>query len=242
MSDFIDMHCHVLPGFDDGAAKASESLEILHQAWQAGFRCVVATPHVMAGVYEHRREEVEAAIEALTAEMARQTPGLTLIPGHEYYVDDHFAAWLQQDEILPLGTGDHVLVELPLLRLPPMTKDIAFRIQIKGLTPILAHPERYNDVARKPALASELVAAGFRLQINLGSLTGMYGRKTRRAAEWMLKNRLVDFVGSDAHTPAQAAEVYNDGVEALSALVDQAELERLLVRNPQTVLSGEGRP
>jgi len=239
VSDFFDMHSHLLPGFDDGASKSSESLEILYQAWQAGFRHVVATPHVMAGFYEHQRDEVEQAIAALAVETAVQTPGLRLYPGHEYYIDDHFMGWLAQGEIHPLGSGRHVLVELPLLKLPPMTKEIAFRVQIKGLTPILAHPERYNDVIRKPEVIHDLMASGFRMQLNLGSLAGMYGRKVRRTAEWMIKNRLVDFVGSDAHTPQQATEAFTDGLQVLTELVDPAELARLLIRNPRDVLFRE---
>jgi tyrosine-protein phosphatase YwqE len=83
------------------------------------------------------------------------------------------------------------------------------------------------------------VEAGYRIQINLGSLTGMYGRKTRKAAQWLLAKDLVDFVGSDAHTPAQAAEAFGEGFAELTESVDPATLQRLLVDNPRKLLQGE---
>jgi protein-tyrosine phosphatase len=239
VSEWIDLHTHLLPGFDDGAKDAAEALEILFQAQQAGFAGVVATPHFMAGVYEHDRPAVQQAIAALAADMAKQTPGVTLYPGSEYYLDDQFYRLLEDAALMPLAGGTHVLVELPLLRLPPMTKEFAFRMRIKGLTPVLAHPERYGDVTRDPKLAEQLATAGYRLQINLGSLAGMYGRKVRKAAEWMLKHDLVDFVGSDAHTPQQATEAFGEGLAVLLELVDEARQRRMLVDNPRQALTGE---
>ena len=239
-SDYIDIHTHVLPKFDDGAGNAGESLEILLQAWQAGFRTVAATPHMMAGVYEHDRVAVEDAIARLEPNMEKQVPGLKLVPGTEYYLDEHFYDWVAQGRLYPLGGGTHVLVELPMLKLPPMARDFAFRMQIKGYTPILAHPERYGDIMRKPQLIEPLVHAGYRIQINLGSLCDFYGRKVRKAALWLLKHDWVDFVGSDSHTPKQAAQVYVDGMEVLANCVGEAGMQRLLVDNPRAALQGEG--
>jgi len=238
LADYIDMHTHLLPGFDDGAEVATESMEILLQAWQAGFRTVVATPHMMGGIYEHDRASVNEAIAELMPEVNRQLPGMRLVPGSEYYLDDRFFEWLEQGALSPIGDGSHVLVELPMLKLSPMYKEFAFRMQIKGFIPILAHPERYADIARRPEMTEVLVDAGYLIQINLGSLSGFYGRRIRRAAEWMLKKRLVDFVGSDSHTPKQAAECFTEGMEVLRDHVGEAGMQRLLVDNPRRVIGG----
>lgn len=216
-------------------------MEMLFQAKTAGFTDVVVTPHQMAGVYEHDRQIVRQAIEVLADASRRQLPGLTIHPGSEYYLDEHFYRRLDENRVDPIADGSHVLVELPMLKLPPFTKELAFTLRIRGWAPILAHPERYQDIMRKPKLAVTLVEAGYRLQVNLGSLIGFYGRRVRKAAEWLLKEDLVDFVASDAHTPAQAADVYNLGVEALTELVDPAEVQRLLVDNPRRALTeGDG--
>jgi protein-tyrosine phosphatase len=241
LGEYIDIHSHFAPGFDDGAAQPVESLEILLQAQQAGFGLVLATPHLMAGVYEHPRSDLAAALAELEPGLQRESPGLKLGIGAEYYLDENFYAWLAQGDVFPLGDGNHVLCELPMLKLPPMAKEFAFRMQIKGFTPVLAHPERYADIVKKPQRIEELVHVGYRVQINLGSLTGMYGRKTRRAAHWMLKNGLVDFAASDAHTPKQAADVYHDGVAALRELVGEAGVRELLIDNPQAALA-EDKP
>jgi len=237
LSGYVDLHTHVLPGMDDGAKDVTESLEMLFQAKTAGFTDVVVTPHQMFGVYEHDREMVQQAIDELADAARRQLPGLTIHPGSEYYLDEHFYRRLGENQVEPLAAGSHVLVELPMVKLPPYAKELAFTMQIRGWAPILAHPERYQDVTRQPKLAVGLAEAGYRLQINLGSLIGWYGRRVRKAAEWLLRQNLVDFIASDSHTPAQAAEVYGLGIEALGELVDQAEMQRLLIDNPRRALT-----
>ena len=239
MGDFIDLHTHAMFGFDDGAASGEETLEMLRLAGQAGFGTVLATPHVMVGVYEHDREVLEEAIAGLAPDLAALPSPVRLLPGAEYYLDEHFAEIFEQGEACRLGSGNHVLVELPMLRIPPLAREFAFRLRIKGLVPVLAHPERYADVAKKPERAVELREAGYLIQLNLGSLAGMYGRGPRKAAEWLLKKDQVDLLASDAHTPKQAEQAYGEGLAALRKAVGEEGVQRLLVANPGTVLSAE---
>jgi protein-tyrosine phosphatase len=237
---YLDLHSHLLPGFDDGAKGADETLAILAAAQAAGFAGVMATPHWMSGVYEHDRAMVAAAIAALAAELRDKLPEITLYPGSEYYFEEGFYGRLEAGTITPLAAGKHVLVELPLLRLPPQAKEFAFRIRIKGLTPILAHPERCADLGRDPKTAEALVAAGYRLQINLCSLSGLYGRHAAKAAEWIVKHGLADFAGSDAHSPEQAAEAFGEGMQLLRKYAGAEGLQRILIDNPRAVLGVEG--
>ncbi len=237
MSDFIDLHTHAAFGFDDGANSADETLEILHLATQAGFGTVVFTPHVMIGVYEHEREALDEALAELAPNLAELPAPVRLVPGAEYYLDENFAELLEKGALFPLGAGKYVLVELPMLRIPPQAKDFAFKMRIKGFVPVLAHPERYADVARRPERAAELRDAGYLLQLNLGSLAGMYGRGARKAAEWLLKKDQIDFVGSDAHTPKQAEQTYGEGMAALKHAIGTERLRKLLVDNPRAILA-----
>lgn len=236
MSGYIDIHSHFIHGMDDGAQNREETLAILAHARQAGFTGVVATPHVMIGVYEPAREVLEQSIEDLRADLAAESSPMQLLPGAEYYLDEHFFSLLQEGGLHPLGESDHLLVELPMLRIPPMARDLAFRIRVKGMVPVLAHPERYHEIARKPKIVVSLKNAGYLLQINIGSLVGMYGSGPRKAAEWMLKNNLVEFVGSDAHTPQQAQMVYGEGIETLEKYIGAEKLRQLLVDNPRRAL------
>jgi len=237
LDGYVDIHSHVMWGFDDGANSLDETLEILRLARRAGFVLVAATPHIMQGVYQHERPKLEETIREVKSQFTDDLAGLDISPGAEYYLDENFYGLLDADQIAPLGSSRHVLVELPLLRIPPMARDWAFRMRIKGYVPILAHPERYADVGRKPQEAAALHEAGYLIQINLGSLIGMYGRSARKAGEWLLKQGLVDFAASDAHTPQQAA-VYGEGVPALAEIVGRSELERILIENPRQVLAG----
>lgn len=236
MREFIDIHSHALPGFDDGATKDEETIAIARHAYEAGFNMICVTPHMMIGVYEHDRASQEEAIAALAGPLAEAVPAMRLVPGTEYYLDDNFYSLLENNELLPLHRGNHVLVELPLLRLPPMARDWPFRLRVKGWVPILAHPERYGDIGRKVKRIVELKDAGYLVQINLGSLIGLYGREARKAAEWMLKHEIVDFAASDAHTPGHAERIYGEGMETLRKLVGERRLEELLIHNPREAL------
>jgi len=236
LPEFIDIHSHALPGFDDGAAKAEETVAIARHALAAGFGAICTTPHMMIGVYEHDRAEQLEAIAALAEPPAEAALGLRLLAGTEYYLDDNFQSLLDSNELYPLHEGKHVLVELPLLRIPPMARDWAFRMRVKGWVPVLAHPERYADLGRKPKRIEELREAGYLVQINLGSLIGLYGREARKAAEWMLKHEVVDFAGSDAHTPGHAERIYTEGVDMLRKTIGEQKLEDLLIHNPREAL------
>jgi len=233
---YIDIHSHCMFGFDDGAAEREETLAMLSLARENGFSIVAATPHVMTGVYEHDREVLQESIDELADDLAKQATGLELVAGAEYYLDDGFDRLMENGALYGLNGSDHMLVELPLLKIPPMARDWSFRMRIKGLVPILAHPERYADVMKKPGRIEQLREAGYLVQINLGSLIGMYGRRARKAAEFMLKNDLVDFAASDAHTPKYAAEIYGEGVQQLNRLVGEQQVRRLLHDNPRIAL------
>ena len=234
MSGYIDLHTHLLPGIDDGAETTQDAQVIVDAAKEAGFTTLALTPHHMSGVYE---SEDEALTEALAGLEIGE--GATTVFGREYYLDEHFMAMIEQGALHTIGESNALLVELPMMKIPSFAADCAFRLRLRGYVPLLAHPERYREVISKPARAEELRDKGFLLQVNIGSLVGVYGRKVRKTAETLFKKGLVAVVASDIHRGKHAGSIYKDGIEALTDLVGKKGRERYLSEHPRRLLASD---
>ena len=236
MSGLIDLHTHILPGLDDGAASLEEGGQILQAAVQAGFSRVMATPHRILDLYNATDDQIDQGIEAL-ARLAGESAGVTLGAGAEYYLDERFLEMLQNGRLRTLGDSSTVLVELPMMHIPPFSADFAFKMRLKGYTPLLAHPERYNDLIQKPKLGQVLVRMGYALQLNLGSFSGMYGSQVKKAARYLVDKELATVVASDIHAPRHIASIYEAGLAALRKLVGDAGVDRLMRQEPERLLA-----
>ncbi|MBZ0272418.1 hypothetical protein K8I61_10300 [bacterium] len=239
MTAFLDIHCHLLPEVDDGAKTVEESLACLAAASQAGIADVVLSRHEMAGVYSCDRDDARLRREALQREADAAGIAVRLHDGAEHYMDDVFLNRLATGPETLAG-GAALLVEMPMMRIPHFARDIAFRLRVKGLLPILAHVERYRDVAEDPKSARELADAGFLLQVNLGSLAGLYGRRVAKAAHYMIEHDLADCVGSDVHNTGMIAPCYEDGLRELRKYGDDVAA-RLMGDNPRRLVFGAGK-
>lgn len=221
----IDYHCHLLPGFDDGAATLAEALAMARILAAAGISVVHCTPHCIRGVYRHTPAQVVAAVAALQAELDRHSIPLHLRPGMEYYLDEFFSAQLADP--LPLGETRLLLVESPSQGDPQRLYENLQLILSKGLIPLFAHPERcrlldevesggnlwgrlrqatgWGSVppsAEAPSLLDRIMAAGVLLQGNLGAFVGYYGSGVRQRALALGAAGRYHCFGSDGHGPA----------------------------------------
>ena len=226
----IDIHCHILPGIDDGCYDLDESLAMAQVLTAAGFNEVHCTPHCIHGVYDNTPSSVRAAVEQLQEQINREEIPLILHAGMEYYLDEYFLQKLS--DVQPLGETSLLLVEFPMQHInPEQTKEQIFQIVRKGYTPVLAHPERYQFLIPQeerggilngfkwlfgkaqqqselstPGLLAELQQQGCLLQGNIGSLVGYYGHKVQANAERLQQAGFYHFWGSDAHHPEPTAQ------------------------------------
>ena len=237
MENLIDLHAHILPGIDDGAQTIDEALKIARAARKAGFCAIAATPHRLEGVYDVSEETVIDAFEKLQNAIKKEGVDITLYRGAEYYLDDRFLPLLEQGKMVGLGGSKTLLCELPMMRIPPYFADFAFRMRLKGYTPLLAHPERYNDIVRKPKRARELVEKGFLLQVNLGSFSGLYGRTVRKTARFLIEDGLVTVAASDVHAPKYTEKIYDQGMNDLVKFVGEQAFKELSILGPQRLLN-----
>lgn len=237
----IDLHCHLLPGLDDGAETLANSLQIAEQLQRAGFTEVFVTPHVMEGQPFLEATRILEAAENLQRELEKAGSSLKLHPGGEHYIFPDLAKWLKAGNVLSLGnTGKYLLLELPMLEIPSYTEQVFFELQVQGITPILAHPERHHQLAKEPQTLYEWIRKGVLYQVNLRSLTGRYGPTAQETARTMLQCGLVHFIGSDAHYPLERPEPYLKELEAFAECLDEKDWKRITVENPRAILEGKG--
>ena len=188
-----DIHAHILPGVDDGAATATQSLEILDYLAQLGFREVWFTPHVMEDCPGNTPEALTRQFEAFRT---RYAGPLSLRLSSEYMLDALFPDRLQTG-LLPLGDKRHLLVETSYMFSPPDLDSMLLDICKAGYTPVIAHPERYGYMSAADHQA--LKEKGYAFQLNLMSLSGYYGTHARRVGEQLLEAGSYNYIGTDLH-------------------------------------------
>ncbi|TAK27998.1 MAG: protein tyrosine phosphatase [Myxococcaceae bacterium] len=240
---WIDLHCHPLPGIDDGARTAEDGAALLAGLHGLGFETVVATPHVRSGVWDNRLESRAAAhalLEAMLAEARRRGETLpALLLAGEHMFDDVFHDLLRKGEALTYPGGGAALVEFAYDSIP-MRVELQLWRMAKTVRPVLAHPERYTPVQQSDDKLDELVGAGAWLLLDLMSLVGAYGRRAQAAAERILAAGKYTAACSDAHK-ASDVPVVAQGIAALRAAKGEAEVRRLLIDGPAKILAAAGR-
>ncbi len=254
----IDLHSHILPELDDGAATLAESVEMCRRSYQDGVRTMVATPHILEGVYPNRRPEILAKVEALNAaikkfgvgssEFGVQNPGASSHPRIDAFrilpgADVHFSSdMLQLCENAGIVTvndeGRYLMVEFDFQGIPYRAEDVLFRLLAKGIIPIITHPERNLEVGQKPRRYEEMIRAGCLGQVTAMSLTGGFGPGARQTAEKLLKNGLVQIIASDAHSVARRPPVLSSALREAEKMVGKEEARRMVTEYPQAVLEG----
>ena len=233
----LDIHCHMLPGVDDGAADLSQALEMARIAVSEGVTVVACTPHMMPGVYDNRGPDVRARVEALQAAVDEAGLPLQLVAGADVHVAPDVVQRLRAGEALSLNNSRYVLIEPPHHVAPPRLQSLFFDLAAGGYQPILTHPERLTWIERDYGLIKSLFRAGVWMQVTAGSLEGRFGASARYWGERMLDEGMVHVVASDAHDPVARPPRLAQAREALTRRMGAAEADNLLVHRPHAALS-----
>ncbi|HVW96393.1 MAG TPA: CpsB/CapC family capsule biosynthesis tyrosine phosphatase [Mucilaginibacter sp.] len=200
-SIMVDMHSHILPGIDDGAQNPDESIFLIKRMMEVGITKFIATPHIMIDYYRNTPETIGASLETLKAELISQNIDVEVEAAAEHYFDETFEKRVDENKLMIMG-GKYVLFEFSFINQPPNTIPVVQKIKDLGYTPILAHPERYPymDIDQFRTLHNW----GVNFQLNTISLAGYYGSNSKRIAEQLVDNNLIDFISSDMHHPRHA--------------------------------------
>ena len=235
----IDLHCHILPGLDDGAADLSVSTEMAKAFVADGVLVVACTPHILPGLYHNSGPQIRHATAQLQQHLDRQAIPLRLVTGADNHIIPSFVTELRSGHLLSLADSRYVLVEPPHHVAPPRLEDLFFDLLVAGYVPILTHPERLSWINSHYQAVLRLVHAGCWMQITAGSLTGAFGRNARYWAERMLNEGCVHLIATDAHDVNRRPPNLNRGRELAAKRVGEVEAQHLVVTRPEGVLRNE---
>lgn len=240
---WTDIHSHILPGFDDGAADEDEFLEMARSAASGGTSTVAATPHYDVERPGFDLADIPRAVSRCNRLLDRVGVDITLVPGVEVRINAGLFEMIERGaglEALGLGrTRGYMLVDLPLQDMPVATPDILFRIGLAGFTPILAHPERNRYLVDHKQALDGLVQQDVLLQVDTGSITGIFGDETAAAARKLLARGYASVIASDAHSIRNRTPDFSEAVRMLGELSGEGAVEVLMDVNPARILQGK---
>tara|TARA_Y100001954_G_C15645872_1_gene520131 strand:+ start:46 stop:780 length:735 start_codon:yes stop_codon:yes gene_type:complete len=221
---FVDIHSHILPGIDDGAKDAEESLLLISKMNEMGFSKIIGTPHTYPGLYENCNETIIESYNKIKSKV------LNVKVASEYMIGEYLFERLEKKDLLTLE-GKSLLTELSFISEPLNMREMIFKIQINDYVPILAHPERYKFYYNDFRKYYTLKKLGYKFQINLLSVLGYYGKDVLKITDKLLSKNLVNFVGSDIHNKHQINYIKNPKNKVKLSFKSIEKLERAMNNN-----------
>ncbi|MCS7207682.1 MAG: phosphotransferase [Dehalococcoidia bacterium] len=232
-----DLHCHILPALDDGPETLPEALEMARLLAQEGVHTVVATPHAREVEAAGGREALHQRIEAFRQAVAEAGISLTVVMGAEHFFLPDLIGLVEQGKAISLNGSRYLLVEMDFVHYPPFAEQVVFALRLRGITPVLAHPERQAVLQRQPQRLRRLAELGVLFQITGASLLGGFGGAAQRTAQDMLKEGLVHAIATDAHhAQGPRAPLVRPVMEVVTRWVGQAGAQRLFSANPSAIV------
>ncbi|MEY4578389.1 MAG: hypothetical protein RL701_3092 [Pseudomonadota bacterium] len=232
-----DLHCHYLPAVDDGVRTAQDGVALCRGLAALGYSTVVATPHMRPGMFDNEKPQLMAAFAAFSKEHAALDGMPELGLAAEHFCDDVFFARFEAGATLPYPGGHAALIEFAPERLPLGLTERFFRLQVRGVRPVIAHPERYMPVWKSSDALGALVERGALALLDVMALVSKYGRKPQRTAEELLESDLYFAACTDSHS-VEDLEHVERGIERLTRLVGAEHAHALLSEHPRQILAG----
>lgn len=198
-----DIHCHIIPGVDDGSQELTTSVELAERMRGWGLSRIIATPHVTQDTFENTPETLARPYDELKKALVEAEIDVELSHSAEYRIDEFFMSQIAAGNLRPMP-NNYLLVENSFVQESWTLDNLLFELNIKGFKPILAHPERYLYYHERRNRYRELHDRGTLFQVNVLSLAELYGREEKRVAEYLIENDMVDFLGTDLHNHRHA--------------------------------------
>lgn len=241
----IDLHCHILAGVDDGPARLEQSLEMARVAAADGIGDIVATPHGSNIDYDPGRDEpltkdeISGKVSWLERQIAAAGLDVKIYPGMEIYLSPETLASLDTGLAFGLNGTHYLLVELPFEHYPRYADDVIFKLQVKGYTPIVAHPERCSAIRENPELLFGLVRKGCLVQVTAASLLGQFGGKVKESTALLLRHNLAHVIATDAHGIGRRDPLLSAAVEEATMLIGKDRALPMVTSTPACIIAGE---
>ena len=236
----IDLHCHILPGVDDGAKSLEESLLMARRAVEDGIHTIVATPHTLNGIYINSARKVTPKVAFLQETLLKNHIKLQLYVGADVHLCPHMLELIESGDAGTINNArKYILLEFPSQVVPPKVKDEIFSLKLNGITPIISHLERNPVIQHNIDILYEFIRMGALCQVTAMSITGDFGGIAMQCAERLLRHRMVHVIASDAHSSESRPPVLSQAVEAAAEILENYDdAERMVTEVPAAILSG----
>ncbi len=196
----IDLHCHILPGIDDGAETMEASIAMAEKAISQGITHILCTPHHNNGKYHNPKSDVISLVSSLQSELDQRNLLLTVLEGQEVRITGDLIEDIRNDEILFTDLDDtYILIEFPTMEVPTYSEQVLFELKSLGKTPVIVHPERNAYFRKDPNNLLPFLDMGCLAQLTAPSYMGVFGKDIQKTAKIMVEHNLVQMVASDAH-------------------------------------------
>ncbi len=233
----IDMHCHILPGIDDGSKNLEESMLILENAATSGVTDIIFTPHYIKGTkycYDNRAKK--QLTEILVEAMKRTDLEINVHFGNEVYIDQNIPEMLENGEIATLAGSRYLLLELPVATEDLSAPDLIFRLKSQGITPIIAHPERYDYFTRDLKKIDRYLELGCLMQGDYMSILGKYGKAAKKSLTKLLKANKIQMLASDIHHSSSDYHIPEVEKKLMKILKSDDKIQNLMIENPERII------
>ena len=232
----VDIHCHILPGVDDGSQSWEMTANMCRIAVQDGITHIVATPH-SNGQYSYDRNQFLGMIEHLSDAADGK---LTFSLGCDFHFSyDNIQNALTHPELYVIGNSRYLLIEFSDYGLPPSVKLDLSSLLREGLVPVITHPERNPILVRRPELVLAMVEQGCLVQVTANALTGFWGLRSKQMAEWLLMRNAVHVLASDAHDAELRRPVLSEARDQVAKLAGEEIADKLVTLNPAAIVAGK---
>lgn len=234
----IDLHCHILPGLDDGSESLEESLEMAALAADQGIRHIAATPHCITG----SAREVRSCVAMLQELLQEERIPVQIYPGMEIFGTYDTARLLREKKLLTINDSRYVLIEFSFHTDGEEETEILHSVLSAGYTPLVAHPERYDYISRRPELINLWKQMGCLFQVNRGSLLGRYGLHAKQMSMELVRRGFATVVATDAHSPTVRTPRIRDVYELLCMEFSADTADVLMRHNPHKIVTDKLLP
>lgn len=233
----IDIHSHILPGIDDGSKSIEMTLDMIKRAEREGLKNIVATPHFRRGCFEITYNEVKDLVLKINKLLESEGIDIKVHAGQEVYFSEKIIDDFEEGIIGTINDGKYMLIEFPMRKIPKEAADYMYELKLRGVTPIIAHPERYSEVISNVEVLNQFIDEGCLFQLNAGSVRGDFGKDVKKTAEKLIKYGVYSFIGSDAHNNKSR----NTGIleESQEVFKKNSYLEEVFLDNSKKLLNNE---
>ncbi len=236
MDNFFDMHCHIIPEVDDGAKNIEMSLNILKKEYKDGISNIILTPHYRVGMFETPEKKIRENYLKLREIVSDEFPDLNLYLGCEYHVNMDMEEELRERSQLRLVNTNYVLLEFSGADSAAYIKERVYVALSLGYQPIIAHIERYPALEKDFDLIDYLRRMGAGIQINADAVLGEDGRAAKKFCRKLIKEDLVDYIGSDAHNMKDRPPRMGEVIRLLRKKAGEGYVEHIFHDNPQRII------